>query len=92
MATKLEEVLQAVQDVKLKVNDKLSAMKQEMESADDQLVKKMRLDTKLTFKKRGHEKQYQVQRASAGQTGCCSCCTGEDSPCCGECSYFSQGR
>ena len=59
MASKLEEVLQAVRNVESKVDDKLSAMKREMESADDRLVKKIRLDNRPTFKKRGHEKQYQ---------------------------------
>ena len=59
MAAKLEEVLQAVRDVESKVDDKLSAMKREMESSDDRLVKRMRLDTKPTFRKRGHEKQHQ---------------------------------
>lgn len=33
-------------------------MKQEMESTDDWLVKKIRLRSKPTFKKRGHENQY----------------------------------
>ena len=56
MSAKFEEVLRAVRDIKSKVDDKLSAMKREMESADDRLVKKIRLDTKPTFKKRGHEK------------------------------------
>ena len=55
MSAKLE-VLRALRDVESKVDDKLSAMKREMESANDHLVKKMRLDTKPTFKKRGHEK------------------------------------
>ena len=49
MASKLEEVLQAVRNVESKVDDKLSAMKREMESADDRLVKKMRLDNRPTF-------------------------------------------
>ena len=57
-AAKLEEVLKAVRDVDAKVDSKLSEMKREMEAADDRLVKKMRLDSKPTFKKRGHEKQY----------------------------------
>ena len=34
-------------------------MKRKVESADDRLVKRMRLDTKPAFKKRDHEKQYQ---------------------------------
>ena len=51
--------MRAVQDVESKVDDKLSAMKREMESADVRLVKKIRLDTKPTFKKQGHEKQHQ---------------------------------
>jgi septation ring formation regulator EzrA len=59
MTAKLEEVLRAIRDVEAKVDDKLSAMKREMESADDRLIKKMRLDSKPTFKKRGHEKQHQ---------------------------------
>ena len=42
-----------------KVNNKLLAMKHEMESSDDRLVKRMCLDTKPSFCKRGHEKQHQ---------------------------------
>ena len=60
MSAKLEEVLRAVCDVESKVDNKLSAMKAEMESADDCLVKRMRLNTKFTFKKRSHEKQHQL--------------------------------
>ena len=55
-AAKLEEVLKAVWDVDAKVNSKLSEMKREMEAVDDRLVKKMRLDSKPTFKKQGHER------------------------------------
>ena len=44
------------------VNLLYSAMKREMESADDRLIKKIRLDTKPTFKKRGHEKQHQFNK------------------------------
>lgn len=58
MTAKLEEVLHTVWDIESKVDDKLSAMKREMESTDDRLVKKMRLDTKPTFKKGGHKKQH----------------------------------
>ena len=43
MAAKLE-VLQAIRDVESKIDDKLSAMKCEMESSDDQLVKRIRSD------------------------------------------------
>ena len=57
-AAKLEEVLKAVRDVEAKVDCKLLEMKREMEAVDDQLMKKMRLDSKPTFKKRGHEKQF----------------------------------
>ena len=35
------------------------AMKREMESANDRLDKKMRLDTKPIFKKLGHDEQHQ---------------------------------
>ena len=54
--------MQAVWNVKSKVDDKLSVMKREMESADDRLVKKMRLDNRPTFKKRGQKKQYQFNK------------------------------
>ena len=64
MSAKLEEVLHALHDVKSKVNDKLLSIKREMESADDCLVKRMRLDTKPTFKKRGHEKQHHASSTS----------------------------
>ena len=55
MSAKLEKVLRAVRDIESKVDDKLLAVKREMKSADDRLVKKIRLDTKPTYKKRGHE-------------------------------------
>jgi hypothetical protein len=35
MTAKLEEALRAVRDIESKVDDKLSVMKREMESADD---------------------------------------------------------
>ena len=57
-ATKLEEVVKVVWDIDAKVDSKLLEIKQEMEAADDQLIKKMRLDSEPTFEKRGHEKQY----------------------------------
>ena len=57
-ADKLEEVLRAVCNVEAKVDSKLSEMKREIEAADDRLVKKMCLDSKPSFKKKGHEKQY----------------------------------
>ena len=57
-ADKLEEVLRAVRDVEAKADTKLSEMKREMEAVDDRLVKKIRLDSKPTFKKRGHEMQH----------------------------------
>ena len=52
------EVLRAVRDVEAKVDTKLSEMKREIEAADDWLVKKIRLDSKPTFKNLGHEKQH----------------------------------
>ncbi len=57
------EALHAVWDVESKVNDKLSAMKKKMESADKWLVRKLWLDSKPTFKKRSHEKQQQFNGA-----------------------------
>ena len=58
-AAKLEEVevLKAVRDVETKVDNKLSEIKREIESAEDRLVK-ICLGNKPTFKKRVHEKQY----------------------------------
>ena len=45
-AAKLEEALKVVRDVEAKVDSKLSEMKQEMEEADNQLMKKMCLNSK----------------------------------------------
>ena len=58
---KLEEVLKAVRDVEAKVDSKLSEMKREIEAADDRLVKKMRLDSKPSFKKKDHKKDHEKQ-------------------------------
>ena len=63
-AAKLKEVLKAVRNVGTKVDNKLSEMKQEMESADDRLVKKIHLRNKPTFKKWGYEKQYLLMSRS----------------------------
>ena len=52
----MEEVLKAVWDVEAKVGDKLSAMKQEMESADDHLVKKICLNSNPTFNEQVKDK------------------------------------
>ena len=56
------QLLDAIQRVESDVDVKLSSMKRELkeerESADDRLVKKIRLDSKPTFKKKGHEQQF----------------------------------
>ena len=56
------QLLGAIQRVEANVDAKLSSMKRELkeerESADDRLVKKIRLDSKPTFKKKGHEQQF----------------------------------
>ena len=45
-------------NVDAKIDSKPLEMKWEMEAMDDQLVKKMCLDNKPTFRSGGHEKQY----------------------------------
>ena len=56
------QLLDAMQRVEANVDAKLSSMKRELKeelaSADDRLVKKIRLDSKPTFKKKGHEQQF----------------------------------
>ena len=52
----------AVRNIESNVDAKLIQMKwelkEECESADERLVKKIRLDSKPTFRKCGHEKQF----------------------------------
>ena len=61
-SSQFAQLLGAIQRVEANVDAKLSSMKRELkeerESADDRLVKKIRLDSKPTFKKKGHEQQY----------------------------------
>ena len=56
------QLLGVIQRVEANVDAKLSSMKRELkeerESADDRLMKKIRLDSKPTFKKKGHEQQF----------------------------------
>ena len=56
------QLLSAIQRVEANVDAKLSHMKRELmderESADERLVKKIRLDAKPTFKKKSHEMQF----------------------------------
>ena len=55
-----EELLTAIRNMEGKVEEKSLTLKSEMlEESDDRLVKKIRLDNKLMFKKCGHKKQYQ---------------------------------
>ena len=55
-------LLDATKKVEDSVDTKLSAIKRDLtmecESADDRLVKRLRLDNKPSFKKKSHEKQY----------------------------------
>ena len=67
-ADKLEEVLRVVRDVEAKVDTKFSEMKREIGVADDRLVKKIRLDNKPTFKKRGHEEALNTCLMSKSET------------------------
>ena len=61
-SSQFEQLLSAIRSVEANVDAKLSSMRKEMrderETADERLVKKIRLDSKPTFKKRGHEKQF----------------------------------
>ena len=56
------QLLAAINKVETNVDAKLSQMKRELmeerESADDRLVKKMRLEKRPVFKKISHEKQF----------------------------------
>ena len=56
------QLLDAIRGVEANVDSKLSDMRREMrderEAADERLVKKIRLDSRPTFRKRGHEKQF----------------------------------
>ena len=56
------QLLTAINKVEANVDAKLSQMKHELmeerESADDRLVKKMRLEKRPVFKKISHEKQF----------------------------------
>ena len=61
-ASQFAELLTAIKGVKSSVDEKLSQLrrklKDERESADKRLVKKMRLEKRTTFRKIGNEKQY----------------------------------
>ena len=62
-ASQFAELLSAIRGVESSVDEKLSQLRREFrderESADERLVKKMRIEKKPTFKKVGHEKQYE---------------------------------
>ena len=55
-------LMDAIKKVEDSVDSKLSAIKRDLtserESADDRLVKKLRLDSKPSFRKKGNEKQF----------------------------------
>ena len=55
-------LMDAIKRVEDSVDTKLSTIKKDLtlerESADDRLVKKLRLDSKPSFRKKGNEKQY----------------------------------
>ena len=57
------ELLSAIKGVETRVDEKLSQLRSELkderESADERLVKRMRLEKRPTFQKTGNEKQYE---------------------------------
>ena len=61
-STQFAQLLTAIRSVEANVDSKLSDMRREMrderEAADERLVKKIRLDSRPTFRKRGHEQQF----------------------------------
>lgn len=61
-SSQFAQLLSAIQKVEANVDAKLSHMKRELmderESADERLVKKIRMDSKPSFRKKSHEKQY----------------------------------
>ena len=59
-SSQFAQLLSAIQKVEANVDAKLTHMKRELmdELADKRLVKKICLDTKPTFWKKSHEKQY----------------------------------
>ena len=62
-AAQFAELLSAINRVEANVDRKLSQMRQnlreERESADDRIAKKLQLEKKPTFKNLGNEKQYE---------------------------------
>ena len=62
-ASQFAELLTAIKGVESSVDEKLLQLRRELkderESADERLVKKMRLEKRPTFRKIGNEKQYE---------------------------------
>ena len=62
-ASQFAELLTAIKGVESSVDEKVSQLRRELkderESADERLVKKMRLEKRPTFRKIGNEKQYE---------------------------------
>ena len=61
-SSQFEQLLSAIRGMEANVDTKLSTMhkelREERETAYEHLVKKICLDSKPTFRKRGHEKQF----------------------------------
>ena len=61
-SSQFAQLMAAIQGVQTKVDQRFAKLKRERESADEQLVKRMRLDKKPVFKKVAHEKQYEFNK------------------------------
>ena len=61
-ATSNEELLTAIKNLESRMNERMTSMKrdlmQEREQADERLVKSMKMEKALMFKRKSHEVQY----------------------------------
>ena len=77
---KIEKLLEAVGNLKGELTSMKRTMSEEREAAEDRIMKKIKLDSKPTFKKKSHEKQAQFNASIEDKLDACTSALDEAPP------------
>ena len=76
----MEKLLEAVEDLKGELSTMKRSIAEDREAAEDRIVKKVKLDSKPTFRKKSHEKQAQFNASIEEKLDSCTSALKETPP------------
>ena len=64
-----DRLFSAISDVKGQISSMKRELTRERDAANDQLVKRLKLESKTVFRRKGNERQYVYKRGGGGKGG-----------------------